>query len=120
VSGGIISTEQPCGRTCLGHAGHALLGNPDDWPWVATLGCFLECFSWWCLTLQWRWQHSVHVFSWFNGSTCSCARLRMQTNHMLRCTICKSGTAMVEGEEAQAVSVWASCRLGKKEPIKEP
>jgi len=23
----------------------------------------------------------------------------MQTNHMLRCTICKSGTAMVEGEE---------------------
>eukprot|EP00434_Breviolum_minutum_P041327 symbB.v1.2.036765.t1/scaffold5262.1/size29222/2 len=25
--------------------------------------------------------------------------LRMQTNHMLRCTICKSGTAMVEGEE---------------------
>eukprot|EP00439_Symbiodinium_sp_Y106_P063357 s1935_g9.t2 len=25
--------------------------------------------------------------------------LRIQTNHMLRCTICKSGTAMVEGEE---------------------
>jgi len=25
--------------------------------------------------------------------------LRMQTNHMLRCTICKSGTALVEGEE---------------------
>eukprot|EP00448_Togula_jolla_P000252 CAMPEP_0170609630 /NCGR_PEP_ID=MMETSP0224-20130122/22228_1 /TAXON_ID=285029 /ORGANISM="Togula jolla, Strain CCCM 725" /LENGTH=469 /DNA_ID=CAMNT_0010934951 /DNA_START=60 /DNA_END=1469 /DNA_ORIENTATION=- len=25
--------------------------------------------------------------------------LRMQTNHLLRCTICKSGTALVEGEE---------------------
>ncbi|CAJ1447601.1 unnamed protein product [Effrenium voratum] len=25
--------------------------------------------------------------------------LRMQTSHMLRCTICKSGTALVEGEE---------------------
>eukprot|EP00440_Ansanella_granifera_P040616 gb/GFBE01044051.1/.p1 GENE.gb/GFBE01044051.1/~~gb/GFBE01044051.1/.p1 ORF type:complete len:399 (+),score=58.83 gb/GFBE01044051.1/:1-1197(+) len=25
--------------------------------------------------------------------------LRMQTNHMLRCTICKSGTALVDGEE---------------------
>merc|ERR1719487_208 len=25
--------------------------------------------------------------------------LRMQTNHLLRCTICKSGTAVVAGEE---------------------
>ena len=38
----------------------------------------------------------------------------MQTNHMLRCTICKSGTAMVEGEEdARVTGGWAFCQNGR-------
>jgi len=50
---------------------------------------------------------SVHVRcwrEWRNNQRITALRsrllgLRMQTNHLLRCTICKSGTALVEGEE---------------------
>ena len=43
-------------------------------------------------------------------------RLRIQTNHMLRCTICKSGTAMVEGEEARR-SIRLQCRPAVRSKI---
>mmetsp|Transcript_19751 Transcript_19751/g.31526 ORF Transcript_19751/g.31526 Transcript_19751/m.31526 type:complete len:359 (-) Transcript_19751:51-1127(-) len=59
------------------------------------ISCCSTCFA--CTHVRcWReWrsnQHRTALRSRLLG-------LRMQTNHMLRCTICKSGTAMVAGEE---------------------
>lgn len=50
------------------------------------------------------------VFQWVHPKRIPAARLRMQTNHMLRCTICKSGTAMVEGEEDPPLTRSAFCQ----------
>lgn len=85
VAGGDAEEERHC-FICLGDA------DKDTGPLVS---CCSTCYA--CTHMRcWR--------DWRNNQRLTALRsrllgLRMQTNHLLRCSICKSGTAVIAGEE---------------------
>jgi len=74
---------------------HCFICLQDDEKDDPLIGCCTTCYA------------RVHIRcwrEWRNNQRITALRsrllgLRMQTNHLLRCTICKSGTALVAGEE---------------------
>jgi len=96
--GGVSSSEPSSASTAPGAGSpdrHCFICLQDEDEENPLTPCCTTCFA------------RVHVRcwrEWRNNQRITALRsrllgLRMQTNHLLRCTICKSGTALVAGEE---------------------
>lgn len=98
-SGGVLSEPVPMSTSSIAGVGtpdrHCFICLQDEEKDNPLTPCCTTCFA------------RVHVRcwrEWRNNQRITALRsrllgLRMQTNHLLRCTICKSGTALVAGEE---------------------